>query len=190
MLYSITATLSIFVASKPTRDIIPLAVLGGIYQALSQASATKLGDDRSLLQVLGLVCLVLGPVGGVIGVYVAAFLVRLVARFLGGRAPPDETRAAVAWSNVPVIATLPLWGLQIIVFGNENFTTETPWINSMAGNTLLFFSILGVSLYWIARIWGIVIVVGAIAEVNRFSVLRAITALMLPLVLFFFVLRP
>lgn len=173
-------TIRSIVDSDPTRNFVPLAALGGVFQALGQASAAKIGDSRGLLQVLA-ICTILGPIAGIIGIYVFAFIVRMISRLLGGTASLDETRAAIAWSNVPVVAALGLWTVQIVVFENENFTTETPWIDSMAGNQLfLAFSILGVCLYWIARLWGILIGIACVAEVNRFSVLKAMVAFVVP----------
>ena len=55
--------------------------------------------------------LVLCPFLGMIGIYVATWLLEWTGRWIGGKAHFMEVRSAVAWSNVPTIVTILMWGL-------------------------------------------------------------------------------
>jgi hypothetical protein len=119
----------------------------------------------------------LGPVGGLLGIFVGGWFIGLTGRWLGGRARPDQLRAAIAWSFVPVLATIPIWIIQLGFLGRELFTTETPTLdaNPTLGPVLLATGILEAFLGF----WSLVILLKGVDEVQRFSAWRALASLVL-----------
>ncbi|NGP53590.1 Yip1 family protein [Thioalkalivibrio sp. XN8] len=163
--------------TSPTRSVILLAGLGGISNGLDRASAQNLGDAYPLPEIL-LIILFAGPVGGVIGLYLVSWLLRLVGNWLGGTATSETVRTAVAWSQVPLVASLVLWVLALPVFGSDLFSTNTPRVDA---NPMLFleFGLIDIAL----AIWVLVLTVIGLSEANRFAIWRAVTSILLAMVL-------
>ena len=89
-------------------------------------------------------------------------------------------RAAVAWSNVPSIVTLGMWALLLAVFGSQVFDKEfvqTQFIGYQAG--ILFLVML---VEMVVSIWGFVILLNTLAEIQKFSIWRALLNVVIPFV--------
>ncbi len=164
-------TIRWIVNTDPHRSVLLLAALAGIAQALDRASSRNLGDRISLPTILGLAVL-LGPIGGIIGLYLGGFLLRWTGRWIGGRASPPEIRAAIAWSSVPAIVALPLWVPELALFGQELFTSETPTIdeNPPLAAALLGFSVVEFCL----AVWSFILLLKCVGEVQGFSAWKAL----------------
>lgn len=170
------ATIRKIVETDPTRHVLLLAMLAGIGQALDRAVSRSTGDSLPLLVILA-ICILLGPVGGIISLYLSGAIFRWTSSWLGGQASPDEVRAAIAWSSVPTIFILPLWIPQLLIFGEELFTTTTPRLDA---NPILAILLLGFALVEIGvGIWALVILLNSLGEVNRFSAWKALGAVIL-----------
>jgi hypothetical protein len=100
-------------------------MLGGVIQTLNNASQRNTGDQLPLAAILG-VALIAGPIGGLIGLYIGGALMALAGRLIGGKGTSAELRPALAWSQVPVLATIPIWILQLALIGHQMFTSEAP----------------------------------------------------------------
>ncbi len=177
------ATIRGIVNTDPTLYVLLLSVVGGVIQALDNASTRNAGDRLALPAIL-MTAIVAGAIGGPIGLYVGGWLLRLTGRLLGGRAKAEEVRAAIAWSTVPVAATIPIWAIQLGVAGREMFTTETPTLD--ANPALWLVLIPSFVLEVILGIWAFVIVLKCLGEVHRFSAWRALASILIllaPLVL-------
>jgi len=164
------------VKTNPSHHVIPLAMCGGIVQALNQASARNAGDHLSLSAILGL-AIVAGPIGGLVGLYFWGWLFALAGRWLGGRAENDEVRAAIAWGMVPMLASIPILGVQLGFFGHAIFTSQPPNLDSRPelGLILAATGILEI----VFGIWSFVALVKCIGEVQRFSAWRALGSILL-----------
>jgi hypothetical protein len=170
------ATIRGIVHTDPTLWVTPLALASGIVQTLNNATQRNAGDTLPLGAILGL-ALVLGPIGGLLSLYIGAFFVGLSCRWLGGRANSTEVRAALAWCSVPTLATIPIWLLQLGIFGREMFTTEMP---SVAANPLLSILVLAIGIIEVVLgIWSFVILLKMLGEVEGFSAWKALGALLL-----------
>jgi hypothetical protein len=166
-------TIRKIVDTDPGKFVIPLAMLAGISQALDRSVARSSGDTLPLTVVLA-ICLILGPIGGILSLYIGGALFRWSGSWLGGQARTEEVRAAIAWSSVPVIFILPLWIPQILIFGEELFTTATP---RMDANPVLALLLLGFGLFELAvGIWAFIIFLQTLGEVHRFSAWKALAA--------------
>jgi hypothetical protein len=169
-------TIRKIVETDLTKYVIPLAILAGIGQALDRASARSVGDSLPLIAILA-ICLIFGPVGGIISLYIGGALFRWTGSWLGGQASPEEVRAAIAWSSVPTIFILPLWIPELLIFGEELFTSSTPRIES---NPILAILLLGfAAIEIVIGIWAFVVLLKSLGEVHRFSAWRAFGAVIL-----------
>jgi len=169
-------TIRQIVAQDPGQHVLLLAALAGVSQALARASNQHMGDNASLVVVLVL-CLVIGPIGGVFNLYFNGFLLRLTGGWLGGKAEGEEIRAALAWGGVPGIWSLLLMGLELPLAGEELFRSHTPRIDgSLPLSTAI--AVLGV-LEIVAAVWSFVAFLNCLSEVQDFSVWRALGSTLL-----------
>ncbi|HEM46828.1 MAG TPA: YIP1 family protein [Alphaproteobacteria bacterium] len=175
------ATIREIVRTDASYGVLPLAALGGVAQVLDRASARNLGDEYATGAIL-LVAALAGPVAGIAGIYIGAWLLRLTDGWLGGEAPSAHLRTALAWGNLPTAAGLLLWVPALALVGGEMFTAATPQLD---GQPLLALFLLPIGLAWIAlAIWSLVLVVLGVAEVQGFSGWRALGNLLLAALLF------
>jgi hypothetical protein len=170
------ATIRQIVDTDPMYMVIPLAILGGIVQAFDRASSRNLGDELPLGGIF-VAALIGGPIGGLLSLYLAGWLLRVTGGWLSGKANAEKVRAAIAWGQVPAIATLPIIGVQIAVFGIEMFTEFTPRLD--ANDQLLYVLLATGIVELILGIWAIVAVIKCVAEVHEFSAWRALGAMFL-----------
>jgi hypothetical protein len=165
------ATIRGIVNADPTHHVMLLAMAGGVIQAVGQASTRNAGDKLALSTIL-IAAVATGAVGGMIQLYLSGWLLRVAGGWLGGRAEGEEVRAALAWAVVPTLATIPILGIQLALFGHEMFTSETPYIDSheALGYALFATSIIEMVL----GCWSFVIMLKCVGEVNGFSAWRAL----------------
>jgi len=174
------ATIRGIVNINPAYLVILLTIASGIVQALNDAVRINAGDNLSLQAVL-VTALVRGSIGGLIFLYVGAWFVGLSSSWLGGRADSGEVRAAMAWSSVPIVATIPIWLIQLAVAGREMFTTEMP--NVVANPALSVFMIVTTVIEVLLAIWSFVLFLKTLGEVQGFSAWRALASLFLIMVI-------
>ncbi len=170
------ATIRGIVNVNPAYLVIALALAGGIVQALNDAVRINAGDGLSLPAVL-ITAAVRGSIGGLIFLYLGAWFVGLSSRWLGGRGDSEEVRAAMAWSSVPIVATLPIWLVQLAVAGNEMFSTEMPSV--AANHALAVFMIVTTIVEVVLAIWSFVLFLKTLGEVQGLSAWRALASMFL-----------
>lgn len=158
------------VQTSPDRLVLVLAGLAGVAQILDRAAGEAAGDTLSLPMILGF-ALVLGPLFGILSLYIGSALVAWTGRWIGGSAPPHHIRTAMAWAGVPVVAGLVLWIVVIAVLGEEMFTTPMPQTEASLG--LALFAILcGIALF-VLGVWSLVLLFKSVGEVQGFSAWKA-----------------
>lgn len=171
-------TIQTIVETNPERYVMPLAALAGIPQALDRASLRNAGDELPLPFILG-ASLGGGVFGGLLGLFLLAFLLRWTGKWIGGRGNTENLRAAIAWSSIPSICALLFWVLDLYFFGKDMFTSETPRI---AERPMLYFSL--AALEFTLAIWGLVLFIKCVAQVQCFSAWRAIGNVLLAILAF------
>ncbi len=119
------ATMRTILDTDPTRMVVLLAMIGGISNALDNASARSLGDTWALPSIFVLAAIG-GSIAGLIEVYLGGLIMRWTGRWIGGQGSLGEIRAAIAWSNVPLIWALLLWIPSLALYGEEMFLSEAP----------------------------------------------------------------
>ena len=158
-------TIRQIVDRNPTYHVITLACLAGIGQSLDRASLRDAGDSMPVMAVIG-ICIVVGPLGGLLGLWIGALCVRVAGRMIGGTADPEQMRAAIAWAYVPTVAALVLWAPQLALFGSDMFTSEMPTLENSPNLWIPFIAIGAAEV--ILGLWGIVLMCNTVAEVQGF----------------------
>ncbi len=173
------ATIRGIVETDPTWHVVPIVMLAAISQALQRASTRNAGDQLSLSAIL-IVAIVVGPLVALGGLYVVGWLLGLTGRWLSGRARPEQIRAAIAWSSVPTLASLPIWIVGLALLGQELFTTKTPTID--AHPVLGYLRLTGFVVASLLRGWAFMVLLKCVGEVQGFSAWRALGSLLLMVV--------
>ena len=164
-------TIQRIVETDPEKHLVELAALAGVVQSLGEASNRNLGDGFGLVTILAL-ALIAGSIGGVIGVYLSAMLLRFTGKWIGGNASAANLRAAIAWGYVPIIAAGVLWIPLMLLLGREAFASQTPHMDQSTG---LAVAVLVISvLFVVAAVWTTVVMLKAIGQVQGFSAWKAL----------------
>ncbi|WP_286765902.1 MULTISPECIES: Yip1 family protein [Rhodopirellula] len=154
------------VSVDPTLHVVLLACLSGIGETLDRASMRDLGDRLPLPAIIA-VAVILGPIGGLIGVWIGAWLVAITGKWMGGKGTSETVRTALTWASIPSIVASILWIPQLLLLREELFTSETPRLESNPG---LIVPVLALSLVEIVlAIWSFVLMCNTIAEVQSFG---------------------
>jgi hypothetical protein len=183
------ATIQQIVDTNPERLVLLLAGVGGFSTVLNHASTKSLGDKLDW-PMLFLIAAIVGPVAGIITLYIASALIRWTGNWIGGKATSQHIRAAMAWSTVPEVFALPLWIPLLGIFGQEMFTSEMPRLQANPSLSIVFFSLAAIGLA--IGIWEFVIYLKCLGQVQGFSAwkalgnsLLALMVVVLPLVIIF-----
>ena len=159
-------TIRRIVATDPELHVTLLICLAGIGESLNRASNRNAGDKLSLEVILAFAC-ILGPLGGLFGVWMYSHLIRFSGNWLGGRGIYEEIKAAIAWASVPNVAGLVLWIPLLLITGREAFTEDAP--NLVANSQLAIAAFLIAIAQLILGIWSVVLLCNTIAEVQDYQ---------------------
>ena len=165
------ATIQQIVDTNPERAVVLLSAVAGIGQALDRASAKNMGDKLDWPMIL-LFAALLGPVAGILGLYVGGALLRWTGSWMGGQGSSRYIRAAVAWSNVPEIWAMLLWVPGLALFGQELFTSKTPLIDADPARLAAFLGFAAVEL--VLTVWALVVFLKSLGQVQGFSAWKAL----------------
>jgi hypothetical protein len=167
------STVRAIIEANPAYGVIPLAAISGVIDILNRAAMRDLGDKVPFESIL-LGALVLGPAAGVVGLYIASWLLRLTGGWLGGQGDARSLRTAIAWGGVPGVWAGLLWVPQLLLIGEEMFTAATPRLEANPGLALFLLSTALLEL--VVMIWGFVVALKAVGEAHLFSAWRALGA--------------
>jgi len=165
------ATIRKIVSENPNRSIWILAFIYGFLSLLNSIQSISIANVAQLIPIFAIV-LILSPFWGYAAFSIWSWVICLVGKWLKGQANFVSVRAAFSWSCVPLILNIFLWILMIGVFGPAFFfnTGEIYPISNQQSAILFLILIAKV----VIAIWSLVIYLNALAEVQRFSILRAI----------------
>lgn len=153
------------VAVDPGLHVVLLVCLAGIGQTLDRASVRNAGDNIPMAAIIGVAC-VLGPLGGLLSMWVGSHLIRLSGQWIGGAGNREHIKTAIAWAAVPSVFALPLWIPQILLLGSDMFTEETPRLDAQP---MLLIPFIAVALAeMVLSVWSFVLLCNTIAEVQGF----------------------
>jgi hypothetical protein len=149
---------------------------------LQFAQNFSLGDQYSLGAIVG-AAVVGAIIIGFIGINLGAWLFHWTGRWIGGAGSFQDIRAAVAWSAVPNVVGIAIWLIQLAMFGNKVFSLmyfNMPLVGMQLSVTYIC-SVVSV----VIMIWGLVILLKAVGEAQRFSAWKALLNVFLPFIVIF-----
>ena len=178
MLHAPRATIRAIVDADPARWVWLLIALAGI-QAGLLGMLDGGPDPRRPHWATILAAATGGAFQNVVAVVVFAFTIQAVAGWLGGTGTRVQTRAAIAWSSVPAVASIVLWVPAVLIGWPVFFGGEPEALSSRLLPLLLL-----LALAMAASLWAVVLMVLTVAEVQRLSILRSIGTLVISTGLF------
>jgi hypothetical protein len=172
------ATIQQIVDTNPKHLVLVLAAISGFSETLDRACTRSTGDHLAW-PIIILIAAIIGPIGGIITLYIGGALIRWTGSWIGGNASSQNVRAALAWSSVPIIWDLLLWIPELILFGQELFTSETPIIDASLSLTLIFlgFGTIEITI----GTWTIVVFLKCLGQAQGFSAWKALGNVILTL---------
>ncbi len=169
------ATVRTVVDTDPHRDVFLLAGIWGFGSVLVQTLGGKAAEELSVGASVGMAA-VGGPMFGIVALYVNAALVGMTARWLGGRAPAEHLRAAVAWGSLPNVFAQALMAGSLLAFGPDFLKLKE---GAPVDPRLLAVIGVGTSL----NVWGFILTIKGVGEVERWSSLQAFASMLLAFLL-------
>jgi hypothetical protein len=156
-----------------------LLVLAGISRAFDRASMKDMGDNMSLLSIIGFSVLVGGLLGW-ISYYIYAALVSWTGKWLKGQGNTSSILRILSYAMTPAIFSLIFLIPQIGIYGNEMFKSDGDIISAgLIANIFVYSSII---IELILGIWTMVLCIIGISEVQKISIGKSILNLFLPII--------
>lgn len=170
-------TIRRIVDSNPTRSVLLLAILGGLVSFF--AGTIRYLENASILLGVVIVALIstLGPLFGVLRLYIGGAWLRWTGSWFGGKADSSQVRAAIAWASLPELAL----SLMVLIFVVVLQVILVPNANSQSLRPVLFILIiLFLLMVIVLTIWHEILVIKTLAEVHGYSAWRSLAAIYLP----------
>ena len=162
---------------KSIMYVFMLILLGYIASAFSAFIDSALYPDFSYVWIF-LIAIILGPIFGIIMMFITSGIIFLVGKLLKGTGSFWDVFKAASLSCIPAIFVGPFYILWMFV------SPESFFFEGGASTIATIVSIIMI----VTSIWSVVIIVGAIAEANQFSIIRSIVALIIPAIILFILL--
>ncbi len=165
------ATIAQIVQEKPNRSLWVLAFIYGFCTLFSLFQSVALGNA---VHPLGIVVLglIFAPLYGYVNFSVWSWVVFLTGKWFKGQGTFKTVRASYAWSCVPILFNIPLWLLMVVLFGHQLFM-NFPDAAQMSNSQVFLLFVILIAKVTLA-IWSLVIFLNALAEVQNYSMVRAI----------------
>jgi hypothetical protein len=173
-------TVRSIVNTDPKFGFVILSAIYGFPMALNLAQNFSLGASVPAWAIL-LGALIICTLLGMIGITISTWLLHFTGRWIGGRGSFQTVRTAVAWSNVPNVVTILMGLIMVAMFGRAMFNpafSATHFMGTQAGIVFIVFLLQAV-----ASIWGFVILLVGLSEVQGFSVWKALLNVLIPFVI-------
>lgn len=154
-----------------------IAAVYGLPVILQFHQNMNIGAETSIW-ITFLIALILSPFVGMIALSAMAGLLYWTGKWIGGKASYLQVRAATAWSQVTSLGSIVVWLMMMAVFGADLFSASfgtAPFIGHEV--TVLF---IGFIIQVVTSIWGIVIFLNALGEVQGFSSWKALLNIAIP----------
>jgi len=166
------ATIQQIVDTNPQKFVVRLTCIEGFAGYLEHARFLRSLGDKYDWPIIFVKAAIVGPIAGLIALYFVAAMISWTGKWIGGKAPSRSIRAAIAWSAVPTIWALILWIPQLILFGQELFTTHIPRIHSSPSLWFMFlgFGVINITI----SIWAFVIYLRCLGQVQGFSIWKVL----------------
>jgi hypothetical protein len=173
-------TVRSIVKTDPKFGFVVLSAVYGLPMALNLAQNFSLEVKVPLWAIL-IGSLIVCTLLGMIGISISTWLLHVTGRWIGGKGTYQMIRTAVTWSNVPSIVTILMWIVLLCTFGGAVFSkqfSETHFAGYQAGIVFIVFLIQAV-----VSIWGLIILLQGLGEVQGFSAWKALLNVLIPFVI-------
>ncbi len=170
----ITVT-AILQSKNPQEFVLIIAAIMGLLGGLAGiAPQAYLG--REYLVIGFVVSLILGPIFGIIILYISGAVLSWLGFLLGGQGSSSDVRVALAWAWVPQIPIVLISVFQFALFGNTPLTVDplTGMPTLSPAESMLS------CLQLILSIWFFYIYLQCLGAAHRFSAWRAWATILLP----------
>ncbi len=137
----------------------------------------SLGERLPVAGVL-VACVVLAFGVGLLGMNISAGLLHWTGKWIGGKASFQHVRAAVVWSNVPNAFNVLIWIGMFLVFGASVLTRSFSETFFTGGQ--LWFVFTAFLIQTVVSVWGFVILLKGLSEVQGFSIWKALLNVLIP----------
>jgi hypothetical protein len=165
------ATIARIVLENPNRSLWLLAAIYGFSSVMNTFQSMAWGNSMGTIQLL-LLAIVIAPFWGWVNFSLWSLVVFWVGRLFKGAGHFTTIRAAYSWSSVPLALNIPIWLLMIAIFGHQLFLNfpDAPTLP----NGLMFFLFSTLVIKVVLAVWSLVIYLNALAQVQSFSMVKAI----------------
>jgi hypothetical protein len=176
--FSPRRTIRAVVDSEVRPSWVPVVALAVLHQVLASILGA-MGPDGTISSTRVTMPAIIAGLEVIFGVIVGPFYLAFTGRWFGGDADPGEIRQSMAWSYVPVaVATI----LQVMMFALSTFLPRESIAAgevtaSEIGAALILVG--SIAVYVVVLAWAVVLQVVTLAEVQRFSIRRAIGNLLI-----------
>ncbi|HEY2809809.1 MAG TPA: Yip1 family protein [Rhabdochlamydiaceae bacterium] len=173
-------TIRTIIETNPTYGFFLLCVLYGFPMTMSFAQNMSFGAAFPAWSIF-LAGLIISPFLGYVGICVSTWLLKVAGKWIGGEGSFTTIRSAVAWSNVPNAVTLITWFVLFGFFGARIFCrgfSESNFMGYESGVVFLVFLVQS-----IVSIWGFILLLKTLGEVQGFSAWRALLNVLIPFVI-------
>lgn len=170
-------TIRDIVKTNPNRCFYWLCAIYGLPTAFSVAQNYSFADFMPFWAIL-VASFALCTVIGAIGISITAWLLQVTGRWLGGKGKYTSIRSAIAWSNVPNIVVIAMWLVLIGVFGDLLFMKGFEHAQFGGFETGLIFLVFLIQT--ISAIWGFIIMLSMLGEVQGFSAWMGLVNVLIP----------
>ncbi|OCL26277.1 hypothetical protein U472_09710 [Orenia metallireducens] len=168
-----------------SKFILVLASITGIFDTVSRGARNNGGIYLKgeplyfyMLMLGGII--LMGIIFGIIKLYISAGMIKFFGDLLGGKASFKDIKKALGLSYYPYIIPVFLLIPRLLIFKHETFMSNPVSIQTNLIMLILYSVFLLIDI--ISVIWGLVILVKAISEIQNFSVIRSFFNVVLPVV--------
>lgn len=171
-------TIRAIVQTNPKAQFLVLSAVYGFPMLLQIAQNLSLGQTMSTGGII-LIALILATFLGAAVISAISGLLCWTGSWIGGKASYTQVRAAVAWSNVPNVVNLLVWLLLAAKFGTSLFMRNFAEMSFVGPElTIVFFGFL---LQVVVSVWGFILLLKTLGEVQGFSTWKALLNILIPL---------
>lgn len=165
-------TIRRILSDNPKHGLWRLATIYGFVSLLGAFQSFSKGSHVELW-VIFFASLIFAPIWGYILFSVWSGVMTWVGHLFKGNGDFQGIRAAYAWSCLPVLVNAALWIVMIVLFGSVLFIEGGTTFHTFPEGMGILLAVLLLGKV-IMSIWSLVIYLNALAEVQQFSILRAI----------------
>ncbi|MBD3272011.1 MAG: hypothetical protein GF384_05685 [Elusimicrobia bacterium] len=155
-----------------------LIFLGGFSYSLSRAYGLHLGNTLGFEKII-IFSLMLGPISGLVVVYLGSFILKTIGRIFKGIASYSGLQSVIIWSMVPLIGLLPIWLIRFLLLGAETFTASGA---ARGWNSPVLLLLNGIHLG--LALWMYVILAKGLSVAEGFSMWKAIGTMLIAFMVF------